>query len=70
MTMASCPNINCTYLDQFNKYTQALDLNQYEIPYLNLYPDFPQPPLIVADADIAGLGVTTVYPARLYFYPS
>lgn len=52
--MLSCPEMNCTSLD-----TLLDDLSS---------PDesFPEPPLIVADADIAGLGVTTLYSVPLY----
>lgn len=68
--MASCPAVNCTFLDQYVQYWH--DMHEYNL-YLNngsdwLVPELkiPEPPPIGADADIAGLGVTTIYSVRLY----
>ena len=47
--MASCPALNCTFLDQYeNLYDGSQNLD---------YEYVPSPPIIVADPDIAGLGV-------------
>lgn len=58
--MLSCPEMNCTFLDTF--------LDDLSFPDYLLFPDelFSEAPLIVADADIAGLGVTTIYSVSLY----
>ncbi len=48
IAMLDCPALNCSFLDQ---YFQFFSSNEF----LGL--DSPQPPPIIADADIAGLGV-------------
>ena len=64
MTMATCPAINCTYLDQYKQYLQEMN---YWYSVLDNFtssspePEPPPPPALVADADIAGLGVTTIH---------
>lgn len=57
--MASCPALNCTFLDQYKNY--FIQLDNYDVWLWNgsslSPPPLPLPPIIVADPDIAGLGV-------------
>ena len=68
LTMASCRALNCTFLDQFETY-----LIEYNDDYDSFWPNGsmsasptpPSPPNIVADPDIAGLGVFALIPLHL-----
>ncbi len=51
-TMAKCAASNCAFLDQYQNYLLQIDKPPWTTPLA-----FPQPPPIVADPDIAGLGV-------------
>ena len=63
--MASCSALNCTFVDQFQTY--LIQLNEYDVSWWkesngsngSSYspPEPPSPPIIIADPDIAGLGV-------------
>ena len=57
--MASCPDLDCTFLDQFQSYSIQNNDDTLFLPNGSMatLPTPPSPPSILADADIAGLGV-------------
>ena len=60
--MANCPALNCTFLDQYESYLQLQASGGQGTSA------FPPPPSIVADSDIAGLGVNPHYPSQLVYF--
>ena len=57
--MASCPNLSCTFLDQFQTYSIQHNNHDQFWPNGSVFspPPPPLPPTVVVDSDIAGLGV-------------
>ena len=74
--MAKCAASDCAFLDQYQNFlVQYLLQYKYDVNSTNLGPPptSPRPPPIVADPDIAGLGVfTDLAPLLMYTteYPS
>lgn len=63
--MASCAALNCTFLDQYESY---LRLPASESQSTFAFPPAPQPPSVVADSDIAGLGVNSNLSSQLVIF--